>query len=125
MLFRSYNSSSNSTAGVIVQAIGIIYQAASTAADLRCWSTMPKQVALLRVPTPESGRLDLVRPDGARLCRLELEPRAPNIALVTLPSAAAGRPGVLMYRGGAVCGPPAPVEEPVAFGPPAPAGTTP
>ena len=108
----AYNSSSNSTAGILVQIAGIAYQAASTAADLRCWSTLPRQVALLRVPTPASGRLALVRADGGPLCTLDVEPDSPNIALVTLSSAAAGRPSVLMYRGGVVCGPRPPAETP-------------
>ena len=108
----AYNSSGNSTAGILVQIAGIAYQAASTAADLRCWSTLPRQVALLRVPTPASGRLALVRADGGPLCTLDVEPDSPNIALVTLPSAAAGRPSVLMYRGGVVCGPRPPAETP-------------
>jgi len=120
----AYNSSSNSTAGILVQIAGIVYQAASTAADLRCWSTMPKQVALLRVPTPASGRLDLVREDGSALCTLHVEPGAPNIALVTLPSISAKSPSVMLYRGGTVCGPREPVLEPdteTTMGPPAPA----
>ncbi len=96
----AYNSSSNSTAGILVQIAGIAYQAASTAADLRCWSTMPKQVSVLRVPTPADGRLDLVREGGAPLCTLEVRAGAPNIAFVTLPSAKALKPAVLMYRGG-------------------------
>lgn len=108
----AYNSSSNSTAGILVQIAGIAYQAASTAADLRCWSTMPKQVSVLRVPTPADGRLDLVREGGAPLCTLEVRAGAPNIAFVTLPSAKALKPAVLMYRGGepvpATATPPAP-----------------
>jgi hypothetical protein len=81
---------------------------------------MPKQVLLLRVPTPEGGRLELLREDGSRLCTLDLEPRAPNIAVVTLPSAAARAPGVIMYRGGDVHGPPAPPPPAEEFGPPVP-----
>ncbi len=112
----AYNSSSNSTAGILVQIAGIAYQAASTAADLRCWSTMPKQVSVLRVPTPADGRLDLVREGGAPLCTLEVRPGAPNIAFVTLPSAKALKPAVLMYRGGE--------SVPVPATPPAPAPAT-
>ena len=90
----------SSTAGILVQIAGIAYQAASTAADLRCWSTMPKRVLLLRVPTPADGHLDLVSESGSHLFSLELEPAAPNIAVVTLPSASGGAPGVILYRGG-------------------------
>lgn len=126
----------DSTTGAIVQLVGILYQATSTAADLRCWSNMPKQVLLLRVPTPPDGRLPIVAEGGARLCTLEVEPDAPNIAVVTVPSTAARAPGVILYRGGSVHGPRAPRVKPVSeeFGPPAPeaspstvahAGTTP
>jgi hypothetical protein len=103
---------SSSTAGILVQIAGIAYQAGSTAADLRAWTTMPKQVALLRVPTPASGRILLRRGDGSRLCRLYVQPGAPNIALVTLPSASTSTPSVLMYRGGEVVGPPIPHDHP-------------
>ena len=103
---------SSSTAGILVQIAGIAYQAGSTAADLRAWTTMPKQVALLRVPTPASGRILLRRGDGSRLCQLYVQPGAPNIALVTLPSASTSTPSVLMYRGGEVVGPPVPHDHP-------------
>ena len=95
----------DSTAGVLVQIVGIAYQAASTAADLRAWTTMPKQVALLRVPTPADGALE-VRAGGAEaqpgrtLCTLAVAPGAPNIVHMSLPSAAAPHPAVLQYRGG-------------------------
>ena len=112
----------DSTTGAIVQIVGILYQATSTAADLRCWSNMPKQVLLLRVPTPPDGRLPIVAEGGARLCTLDLEPEAPNIAVVTVPSTAARAPGVILYRGGTVHGPRAPRAEPASeeFGPPSP-----
>ncbi len=96
------------TAGVLVQIMGIAYQAASTAADLRCWSTMPKQVHLLRVPTPADGRLALVRPDGAPLASVEVDAGAPNVVLVTLPSSRAQHAAVMRYRGSPAHGPPAP-----------------
>jgi len=88
------------TAGILVQIAGIAYQAASTAADLRCWSTMPKRVLLLRVPTPADGHLHLVSESGSHLFSLDLEPGAPNIAVVTLPNALSRAPGVILYRGG-------------------------
>lgn len=85
-------------AGLAVQVAGIAYQAASTAADLRCWSTMPKQVGLLRVPTPASGALEIRRASGAPLCTLSLVPDAPNIVFVTLPSSGAPSPAVQVAR---------------------------
>ena len=120
----AYNSSSNSTAGILVQIAGIAYQAASTAADLRCWSTMPKQVAVLRVPTPANGRLDLVREGGAPLCTLDVRAGAPNIAFVTLPSAKAVKPSILMYRGGEPVTAPATPPSPAPAAAPAPSTVT-
>lgn len=96
----------DNTTGILVQIAGIAYQAASTAADLRCWSTMPKQVALLRLPTPADGQLSLVTAEGAPVCRLDLRPGACNIALVTVPSAQPAAPGILLYRGGGEIPPP-------------------
>lgn len=120
----AYNSSSNSTAGILVQIAGIAYQAASTAADLRCWSTMPKQVAVLRVPTPADGRLELVREGGAPLCTLDVRAGAPNIAFVTLPSAKAVKPSILMYRGGEPGTVPATPPSPAPATAPAPSTAT-
>ena len=120
----AYNSSSNSTAGILVQIAGIAYQAASTAADLRCWSTMPKQVSVLRVPTPADGRVELVREGGAPLCTLEVRAGAPNIAFVTLPSAKAVKPSVLMYRGGDPVPAPASQLSPAPAAVPAPSTAT-
>ena len=106
--------SADTTAGILVQIAGIAYQAGSTAADLRAWTTMPKQVALLRVPTPASGRILLRRGDGSRLCKLFVQPGVPNIALVTLPSSATAHPSVMLYRGAEVHGPPIPIDHPDA-----------
>ena len=85
-------------AGLAVQVAGIAYQAASTAADLRCWSTMPKRIGLLRVPTPADGNLEIRRPTGETLCSLGLKPDAPNIVFVTLPSSMAQLPAVQVAR---------------------------
>ena len=104
--------SADTTAGILVQIAGIAYQAGSTAADLRAWTTMPKQVALLRVPTPASGRILLRRGDGSRLCKLFVQPGVPNIALVTLPSASTSNASVMLYRGAEVHGPPIPIDHP-------------
>ena len=85
-------------AGLAVQIAGIAYQAASTAADLRCWSTMPKQVGLLRVPTPADGMLAIRRASGAELCAVSVKPGAPNIVFLTLPSSMAPAPSVQVAR---------------------------
>lgn len=86
---------SDSTVGLLVQIAGIAYQAASTAADLRCWGEMPKRIDLLRVATPETGQIELRRSGGAPLCSVPVQPKSPNIVFVTMPSA--GAPPVVQH----------------------------
>jgi hypothetical protein len=62
---------------------GIAYQAASTAADLRTWRTMPKRIAVGRIPTPADGRLEFEA--GRLIGSCEVIPGACNVVLVTLP----------------------------------------
>jgi len=97
---------SDSTIGLIVQIAGIAYQAASTAADLRCWGQMPKRIDLLRLTTPESGQIELRRPGGAPLCSVPVQPKSPNIVFVTMPSA--GAPPVVQHASLAAAVPAAP-----------------
>jgi len=96
---------SDSTVGLIVQIAGIAYQAASTAADLRCWGELPKRVDLLRVATPESGQIELRRSGGEPLCSVSVQPKSPNIVFVTMPSA--GAPPAVQHVALAAAVPPA------------------
>lgn len=41
------------------KAISVTYQAATNIADLRTWTTLPKEFSYIRVPTPEDGELGL------------------------------------------------------------------
>jgi hypothetical protein len=72
---------------------GIIYQAASTAADTRMWRSVPKRFMLARVPTPPDGRLAIAtdRPLGD----VSIEPGVSNIVMVTLPAASTPTPSIL------------------------------
>ena len=72
---------------------GIVYQAASTAADTRMWRSVPKRFMLARVPTPADGRLAIAtdRPLG----EVPVEPGVSNIVMVTLPAAGTPTPSVL------------------------------
>lgn len=72
---------------------GIIYQAASTAADTRMWRSVPKRFMLARMPTPADGRLTIAsdRPLG----EVQVEPGVSNIVMVTLPAAGTPTPSVL------------------------------
>ena len=66
------------------QLVAMGYQAASTAADLRTWRTLPKRIGFCRIPTPADGRLEFEagRPIGA----CAVVPGTCNIVLVTLPA---------------------------------------
>ncbi len=73
------------SAGEYGELAGILYQAASTAADTRSWRTMPAVIEVARIPTPVDGALELVA-DGRGLGRVEVTPNECNIVIVTLPS---------------------------------------
>ena len=57
-----------------------IYTYASTAADVRCWQTLPQNFSVARLPTPPSRRV-LVRV-GGRSREVELSPGKINFVLV-------------------------------------------
>jgi hypothetical protein len=46
---------------------GIIYQAATNSADLRTWTTLPKQVLWARSVRPQAGKVSVVLADGQRV----------------------------------------------------------
>ena len=60
-----------------VQIIGVIYQAATNNADLRTWSTLPKQFQILRLKTPQNRHLTLEA--GAQRAQVSLLPGKVNI----------------------------------------------
>ena len=66
------------------QLAGIIYQAATTSADTRCWRSLPNLIALARIPTPPDGRLRFST-DRA-IGTVDVPPGSDTIVLVTLPS---------------------------------------
>lgn len=69
-----------------------IYTYASTAADVRCWQTLPQNFSLVRLPTPESRRV-VVRV-GARSREVALVPGKINLVLVK----STGETGPLVVR---------------------------
>lgn len=70
------------------------YQAASTAADLRSWHTMPKQVQVCRVLTPKDGKLHLYGGRTMNFGTVNVVPNEDNIVVVTLPSSYAVEPAI-------------------------------
>ncbi len=75
------------------QLLGMIYQAASTSADTRNWSTLPKRIHLARTPTPADGLLT-VRV-GAVASAVRVRPGASHIVVVTVPTAGAREASVV------------------------------
>ncbi|MFR6032676.1 MAG: hypothetical protein ACLUKN_05555 [Bacilli bacterium] len=62
--------------------VGSIYQVSMNDADLRTWSTLPKQIKISRMPTPKDGKIFI---DG-REVKVDVSARA-NIVCVNKPSA--------------------------------------
>lgn len=57
----------------LVLVAGLLYQYSMNQADLRTWTTLPKQIQIARLPRPEDGRLEIIDPGGPTRS-LELEP---------------------------------------------------
>jgi hypothetical protein len=66
-----------------------LYQVASTRADTRTWSTLPKEFQLARLARPESGKLVLRMPDGREVATLGLPERSHILVYVKIPTYAA------------------------------------
>ena len=80
---------SGGSAAAIMMIAGIIYQATSTAADLRCWHSMPQRVHAVALPTPADGVVRLFASDGRELADLHVDSGKHNIVAVSTPSAQA------------------------------------
>lgn len=61
---------------------GFIYQAAVNQADLRTWSTLPREFQLLRIETPEDGRMVVEDPFIPGNNTIDLQPEGINVVLV-------------------------------------------
>ncbi|MBY4675522.1 COG3014 family protein [Marinobacterium arenosum] len=59
-------------AGVLGSLAGIVYQAATTHADTRSWSALPKEVQVARVRKPNDNKLQLKAPGLAEAMEIEL-----------------------------------------------------
>ncbi|MSR18738.1 MAG: hypothetical protein EXS00_06175 [Phycisphaerales bacterium] len=91
----TYGSGNDSTAAAIIQIAGIIYQATSTAADLRVWHSMPKRIYALRLPTPDDGNITLKRPDGSALTTVYVKPSEGHLLTISLPSPESAAPSIM------------------------------
>ena len=77
---------------------GIIYQAASTSADLRSWRTLPKSIYAAGIPTPASGTLSIHSSNGRLLAEPRVDPGGFNLVVIVLPSSAAPTAAVQSLR---------------------------
>jgi hypothetical protein len=66
-----------------------LYQIASTRADTRIWSTLPKEFQLARFTRPESGKVTLRMPDGRKIAELQLPERSHILVYVKIPTSTA------------------------------------
>ena len=67
--------SSNSDAAVLMKIATAIYTVASTKADTRTWSTLPKEFQLARFSRPKNGKLSIVLPNKIPIKKLNLPDR--------------------------------------------------
>jgi hypothetical protein len=91
-------SQSAGSSGGLVNLIGIVYQAATTAADLRCWRTIPKNIYAARINTPESGMVQIRAGKDHLLGQLGVVPDAFNLVVVSLPGSQAQTPSTQSIR---------------------------
>jgi len=94
----SHSSNNNNTVNLVGGIVGILYQAASTSADLRSWRTLPKEVQLCRLATPEDGILYLTAEGGRDLGTLTVVPHESNLVIVTMPTTEALTPAIMSIQ---------------------------
>ncbi len=66
------SQNNNNEIGALISLLATIYQVASTHADTRIWSTLPKEFQLARFSRPDDGILKLMSPGGLLLSQIEL-----------------------------------------------------
>jgi len=67
--------SGNSDAALLMKIATAIYTVASTKADTRIWSTLPKEFQLARFPRPEDGEISMLLPNKIPIKKLNLPDR--------------------------------------------------
>jgi hypothetical protein len=84
--------------GGLVNLIGIVYQAATTAADLRSWRTLPRKIYAARMSTPDSGLMTIRAGNDRILGDVRIVPEAFNLVVVSLPGPMALEPSTQSIR---------------------------
>jgi len=65
--------------------LGGLVQRATTIADTRMWTALPKEFQIARIKTPEDGRLEIVSSEG-RSFAVTVPPGARSIVYIKIPS---------------------------------------
>lgn len=72
----------NAGAGLAVLIAGAIYQVAMNQADLRTWTTLPKEFQFCRIPTPADRKIELDPPYSGRKTPVVLDEGVVNVVWV-------------------------------------------
>lgn len=84
-LRRAVRTESETLAG-LVNLFGLWYQYSMNRADLRSWTTLPKQWQIARIPRPSDGVLEFIRPETNKTWKLDLPEGVVSIVHIQLPS---------------------------------------
>ncbi len=77
---QEQNRNNNSNVSALISMAVTMYQIASTQADTRIWSTLPKEFQLARFTRPDDGSLKIITPDAKIISELEL-PQSENVLI--------------------------------------------
>jgi len=72
----------NSGAGLAVLIAGALYQVAMNQADLRTWTTLPKEFQFCRIPTPADRKIELDPPYSGRKTPVVIDEGVVNVVWV-------------------------------------------
>ncbi len=77
---QEQHNNNGSNISALISMAATVYQIASTQADTRIWSTLPKEFQLARFVRPDDGNVQIMTPDGKLISRLEL-PKRENVLI--------------------------------------------
>lgn len=76
------NKEGGELAGLLSQISTAVFQIAVNIADLRTWTTLPKQFQVCRIPTPADRKIDLEAVDAAQKVSMTLDEGVINLVFV-------------------------------------------
>ncbi len=75
-------SNQDPTLGIIMKIITALLQASVNIADLRTWTTLPKEFQVCRIPTPTNHMVTLSAPGTTQRVEVKVEPNSVNLIYV-------------------------------------------